>query len=103
MFWLQRAKADGIPIIGYNYWSLMDDYEWGSYRPRLGLFTVDVLGDRGLKRVPTDAVEAYTELIRTGGTAARYRPILPAANCSSTVGRESCAAIDPNGPVAALR
>jgi beta-glucosidase len=103
IFWVQRAKADGIPIIGYNYWSLVDNYEWGSYRPRYGLYTVDALGDPALTRVPTDAVQTYTQITRNGGTAPGYRPVMPAAKCSSTVGKDSCAPLDPNGPVAPLR
>jgi len=103
IFWLQRAKADGIPIIGYNYWSLVDNYEWGSYRPRYGLYTVDALGDPALTRVPTDAVQTYTQITRDGGTATGYRPAMPAAKCSSTVGKDSCAPLDPNGPVVPLR
>ena len=42
---MQRAKADGINVIGYNYWSITDNYEWGSYTPRFGLYTVDVRTD----------------------------------------------------------
>lgn len=103
VFWLQRAKADGIPIIGYNYWSLLDNYEWGSYRPRFGLYTVDALGDPKLKRVPTDAVPTYTQITRDGGTAPGYRPVIPAARCSTTVGDDSCAPLDPDGPLAELR
>lgn len=103
VFWLQRAKADGIPVIGYNYWSLVDNYEWGSYRPRFGLFTVDALGDPALKRVPTDAVETYARITRDGGTEPGYRPVLPAAKCSTTVGADSCAPLDPNGPLARLK
>ena len=72
VFWLQRAKADGIPIIGYNYWTMVDDYEWGSYRPRLGLYTVNVLTDPALKRIPTDAVPTYAEISRDGGTNPGY-------------------------------
>ncbi len=30
VYWLQRAQADGMNIIGYNYWSLTDNYEWAS-------------------------------------------------------------------------
>ena len=85
VFWLQRAKADGIPIIGYNYWTLVDDYEWGSYRPRLGLYTVNALTDPALRRIPTDAVPVYTKITRGGGVEAGYRPVLPAAKCSRTV------------------
>ncbi|HLR98313.1 MAG TPA: family 1 glycosylhydrolase [Mycolicibacillus parakoreensis] len=103
VFWLQRAKADGIPIIGYNYWSLVDNYEWGSYRPRFGLYTVDAAGDPALTRVPTDAVETYTRIIGDGGTVPGYRPVIPAAQCSTTVGEDSCAPLDPNGPLAELR
>jgi beta-glucosidase len=103
VFWLQRAKADGIPIIGYNYWTLVDDYEWGSYRPRLGLYTVNVLTDPALKRIPTDAVPAYTQITRDGGTEPGYRPVIPPAKCSRTVGQDSCAPTDPKGPVVSLR
>ncbi len=103
VFWLQRAKADGIPIIGYNYWSLVDNYEWGSYRPRFGLYSVDALGDPALRRVPTDAVQTYTQITRDGGTPPGYRPVLPAAHCSTTVGQDSCAPLDTNGPLAKLK
>lgn len=103
VFWLQRAKADGIPIIGYNYWSLVDNYEWGSYRPRFGLYTVDALRDPALKRMPTDAAQTYNQITRDGGTVPGYRPVIPAAHCSTTVGQDSCAPLNPNGPVAVLR
>ena len=29
--------ADGIDVRGYLHWSLLDNYEWGSYRPTFGL------------------------------------------------------------------
>jgi beta-glucosidase len=45
------------------YWSLTDNYEWGSFRPRFGLYSVDVVGDPTLTRVPTDAVETYRDVI----------------------------------------
>jgi beta-glucosidase len=103
VFWLQRAKADGIPIIGYNYWSLIDNYEWGSYRPRFGLYSVDAVNDPALRRVPTDAVQTYTQITHDGGTPPGYRPVIPAAKCSTTVGKDSCAPLDVNGPTVALR
>jgi len=31
----------GVPIIGYMHWSLFDNYEWGSYDARFGLFSLD--------------------------------------------------------------
>ncbi|HVB91425.1 MAG TPA: family 1 glycosylhydrolase [Acidimicrobiales bacterium] len=35
------AVAAGVPIRAYLHRSLVDSYEWGSYRPRRGLFGVD--------------------------------------------------------------
>ena len=60
---IRRARQRGIPIIGTLYWSLTDNYEWGSYRPRFGLYSIDVVGDPTLTRVPTDAVATYRSVI----------------------------------------
>ncbi len=67
VYWLQRARDEGINVIGYNYWSITDNYEWGNYRNRFGLYTVDVASDSTLARKPTDAVEVFRELIRNRG------------------------------------
>ncbi|MBF6090277.1 glycoside hydrolase family 1 protein [Nocardia cyriacigeorgica] len=91
VYWLQRAKADGMNLIGYNYWSLTDNYEWGSYTPRFGLYTVDVLADPALTRRPTDAVPAYADITRAGGVPPRYRPTRGPADCSFVDAVASCA------------
>ncbi|MGD0594539.1 MAG: family 1 glycosylhydrolase [Acidimicrobiales bacterium] len=31
----------GIPISGYWHWCLADNYEWGSYEPRFGIYGID--------------------------------------------------------------
>ncbi|HZJ05381.1 MAG TPA: family 1 glycosylhydrolase [Nocardioidaceae bacterium] len=82
IFWVQRAMTEGIDVIGYNYWSLTDNYEWGSYRPRFGLYTVDVLKDPTLTRRPTDAVATYRRLIRRGGVPSSYTPVKDPAFCA---------------------
>ncbi|MGW0249177.1 family 1 glycosylhydrolase [Nocardia goodfellowii] len=93
VYWLQRAKADGINLIGYNYWSLTDNYEWGSYTPRFGLYTVDVLTDPALTRQPTDAVPAYAAITRAGGVPRTYRPTRAPKACSFVDALSSC--LDP--------
>ncbi|RMI29435.1 family 1 glycosylhydrolase [Nocardia stercoris] len=93
VYWIQRAVADGIPVAGYNYWSLTDNYEWGSYAPRFGLYTVDVTTDPTLTRRPTDAVAAYTEITAAGGVPAGYRPTLAPVACSMSETPQSC--LDP--------
>jgi len=49
---VRRMRADGLPILGYLHWSLTDNYEWGSFTPRFGLFRVDYAN--GLRRIATD-------------------------------------------------
>ncbi|WP_067823117.1 family 1 glycosylhydrolase [Nocardia inohanensis] len=90
IYWVQRAKADGMNVIGYNYWSLTDNYEWGSYAPRFGLYTVDVKSDPALTRRPTDAVPAFRSITATGGVPADYRPTRNPALCSIITPPESC-------------
>jgi beta-glucosidase len=38
---LAAAMDDGIRVDGYFHWSLLDNYEWGDYRPTFGLIGVD--------------------------------------------------------------
>ena len=60
--------AAGVPIESYFHWSLVDNYEWGSYEPRFGLYGVD--RERGLRWLDTDsmgrdAAGAYRRLIES--------------------------------------
>ncbi|HYF36585.1 MAG TPA: family 1 glycosylhydrolase, partial [Prosthecobacter sp.] len=41
-----RIVKEGVPLIGYLHWSLFDNYEWGSYTPRFGLFSLDYAHNR---------------------------------------------------------
>ena len=63
------AVALGVPVTAYLHWSLMDNYEWGSYEPRFGIFGLDrSRGPRGFRWLDTDAdgrdsAGAYRRLI----------------------------------------
>ncbi len=35
------AKDEDAPVTTYLHWSLVDNYEWGTYEPRFGLFGLD--------------------------------------------------------------
>lgn len=62
---LKRAADEGIPVIGYQYWSIMDNFEWAEgYDPRFGLIYVDY---KTQKRIPKDSAFFYAEVIRTNG------------------------------------
>ena len=64
---LDRARAEGIPVLGYFHWSITDNYEWGSYKPRFGLYSVDCR-NRDFRRIPTPAVDVYRTIATSGLT-----------------------------------
>lgn len=69
---VQRLRAEGVPMLGYLHWSITDNYEWGSYTPRFGLFTIDYLS--GATRSATDHLgdnpsQTYARLIAEDRTA----------------------------------
>jgi beta-galactosidase len=40
--WVKRAMASGLPVKGYFYWTLMDNYEWNhGMTVKMGLYAVD--------------------------------------------------------------
>jgi len=68
---VKKLRAEGLPLIGYFHWSLTDNYEWGTYAPRFGLFGVD-FQSKELDRTPRDnggdvPWETYAELIAGEG------------------------------------
>jgi len=67
----------GLPLGAYFHWTLVDNYEWGSYQPRFGLYGVDRerggrISDRDA--MGRDAAGAYRELIE--GIRAGDRSVL---------------------------
>jgi beta-glucosidase len=63
---LEKARHEGVPVLGYMHWSITDNYEWGSYRPRFGLFSVGCRSN-DQTRVPTPAVDVYRKIIASDG------------------------------------
>ena len=60
-----KAISEGIPVLGYQYWSIMDNFEWcEGYAPRFGLIHVDY---QTQKRTIKDSGYEYAEIIRTNG------------------------------------
>ena len=56
--------ADGVDVRGYFYWSFMDNYEWGSFRPKFGLVEVDF---ETFERKPKPSAYFYQEIIKNNG------------------------------------
>jgi beta-glucosidase len=50
------AVAAGAPVTTYLHWTLVDNYEWGSYAPRFGIFGMERNDEDGTVRwLDTDA------------------------------------------------
>lgn len=62
---LKKAVEEGIPVIGYQYWSIMDNFEWMSgYDKRFGLVYIDYADQ---KRIIKDSGYEYARIIASNG------------------------------------
>lgn len=62
---LKKIIEEGVPVIGYQYWSLMDNLEWTSgYDPRFGLIFIDY---STLQRTIKDSGYWYRDVITVNG------------------------------------
>jgi beta-glucosidase/6-phospho-beta-glucosidase/beta-galactosidase len=73
---VERLVGEGMPIFGYMHWSLFDNYEWGSFTPRFGLFALDYL--KGPERLAVDFLgdcpsQTYAALVKEA--RARREPV----------------------------
>lgn len=60
-----RAAEDGVPLMGYFQWSIMDNFEWAEgYKHRFGLIHVDYTT---LERTLKDSALWYKQVIATNG------------------------------------
>jgi len=72
-----RAIQDGVPLAGYFYWSLFDNFEWAwGYQKRFGLVFVDFPTQR---RIPKRSATFYSGVARANA--------LPYAPNGATPGR----------------
>jgi beta-glucosidase len=59
---LHTAIGDGVPVLGYCHWSLLDNFEWiFGFAPRLGLHSVDRVT---FKRTPKRSAYVYEGIAR---------------------------------------
>lgn len=75
---LREAIDRGVDVRGYFYWSLMDNFEWGSFIPRFGLVDVDF---QTFQRTPKPSALFYRDIIQhngySGQTVRQYLKELP--------------------------
>ncbi|THG31612.1 family 1 glycosylhydrolase [Naasia lichenicola] len=59
---LQEAMDDGVPVVGYIHWTLMDNFEWiAGFGSFLGLHSVD---RESFERTPKPSAAEYARLVR---------------------------------------
>lgn len=63
---IRDAIDAGVDVRGYYYWSLMDNYEWGSFIPRFGMVHCDF---ETFKRTPKPSAYFYKEIIENNGVS----------------------------------
>ncbi len=75
---IHDAILRGVDIKGYVYWSTMDNYEWGSYKPQFGLVEVD---RKTFQRTPKPSADFFKHIILrngfSGSTVKQYMTELP--------------------------
>ncbi len=63
---VEAAMRDGVPVLGYIHWSLLDNFEWMSgYGPKFGLVAVD---RTTFKRTPKPSARVLGGIAKAGGT-----------------------------------
>ncbi len=61
---VHRAMQEGVPVTGYLYWSLMDNFEWDKgFGPRFGLIEVDYADG---KRTIRESARKFAQVCQTG-------------------------------------
>ncbi|KAE9038246.1 hypothetical protein PR003_g5993 [Phytophthora rubi] len=96
----KAVTEENIKVIGYTAWSYLDNYEWGSFEPRFGLYYVNFTSQTGskdyvsakpteLERIPRPAAKWFSKLAKTKCTPSASDAVAasaPSASSSSTGG-----------------
>lgn len=65
LHYLKKTAEDGVDLLGYMHWSLMDNFEWGEgLNERFGMIHVDY---QTLKRTRKESSYWYENVIKTNG------------------------------------
>lgn len=60
---MERAISEGVDLVGYFHWSLLDNFEWeNGWWPKFGLVEVD--RDHGMKRAIRPSAKWFAERIQ---------------------------------------
>jgi beta-glucosidase/6-phospho-beta-glucosidase/beta-galactosidase len=63
---IDAARAKGVPIVGYVFWTLSDNWEWADgYCPKFGLVAVD-RDMPALRRTPRPSFDLYHDIATSG-------------------------------------
>ena len=61
---VHRAMQEGAEVLGYIYWSLLDNYEWDKgFAPRFGLVEVDY---KSFERTVRGSARLFAQVCKTG-------------------------------------
>lgn len=60
---VHQAMNSGVKVIGYLHWSLLDNWEWGTYVPTFGLASVD---PHTFERIRKTSAYFYGEIAENG-------------------------------------
>ena len=61
---LNRAMAEGADVMGYMYWSFLDNFEWAEgYTQPFGLVAFN---HKTFRRTPKPSAQVYSEICKTG-------------------------------------
>src|SRR3989339_804513 len=62
LYYIHKAIQEGVPVKGYLYWSLLDNFEWSlGWEPKFGLFSVD---RETFKRRPRPSAFKYADICK---------------------------------------